>query len=87
MASIYTPVITDLNPLSVDATLHEGGAMALSSALVVRKTIHTNGRYFPRTLQDITIADEHDFAHAHVRWCHAGLKVSTLWGDEMVQQA
>ncbi|KAG9027771.1 hypothetical protein FRB95_007403 [Tulasnella sp. JGI-2019a] len=87
LASLYTPVILDMNPVDLNEDLYEGAAASLAGG-VVNRGFHVAGkRYFPRRLEDIHAEDEYDFASSHARWCLAGYMAAMQRGDSLVQQA
>ncbi|KAG9009234.1 hypothetical protein FRB93_005730 [Tulasnella sp. JGI-2019a] len=88
LASLYTPIVTDVNPFDPEAELHEGGAAVYSAGVVNRPINYSGRRYFPRRREDLADADdENDFAGVHMRWLWTGLKIAIRHGDAMLQQA
>ncbi|KAG8882844.1 hypothetical protein FRB97_007668 [Tulasnella sp. 331] len=86
LASIYTPVILDMNHVDFSKELDEGAAATLSGGVVNRGFHQLGKRYFPRRLEDITAEDEYDFASSHVRWCDLGFLAAMQRGDALIQQ-
>ncbi|KAG8886977.1 hypothetical protein FRB98_000701 [Tulasnella sp. 332] len=87
LASMYTPIVTDVNPLDPEADVHEGGAAVFSAGIVNRQFTDDNPRFFPRRQEDLgDVDDENDFAAVHLKWCWTGMKTSIRRGDALIQQ-
>ncbi|KAG8996146.1 hypothetical protein FRB94_008536 [Tulasnella sp. JGI-2019a] len=87
LASLYTPIVTDVNPFDPEAAMHEGGAAVFNAGVVNRPFNDSGPRYFPRRQEDLSDADdESDFAGVHIKWCWAGIKIAIRRGDALIQQ-
>ncbi|KAG8978886.1 hypothetical protein FRB93_010516 [Tulasnella sp. JGI-2019a] len=86
LASLYTPIITDLNSVHINAALHEGIAAMMSAGVVNRSSHNTGTQCPPRRMEDINVDQEYDFASFHARWCYAGLPIAVARGESVIQQ-
>ncbi|KAG9009235.1 hypothetical protein FRB93_005731 [Tulasnella sp. JGI-2019a] len=87
LASLYTPIVTDVNPSDPEAEIHEGGAAVFNAGVVNRRFNDSGPRYFPRRQEDLAdLEEELDFAGVHMRWCWAGMRVAIRRGDALIQQ-
>ncbi|KAG9038131.1 hypothetical protein FRB95_002571 [Tulasnella sp. JGI-2019a] len=88
LASLYTPIVTDVNPFDPEAENHEGGVAVFNAGVVNRQFDESDSRYFPRRQEDLAdLDDEKDFAAVHMKWCWAGTKIAIRRGDALIQQA
>ncbi|KAG8996575.1 hypothetical protein FRB94_014292 [Tulasnella sp. JGI-2019a] len=86
LASLYTPIITDLNPVHTNAALHEAVAATMSAGVVNRGSHSMGTRYPPRRMEDLNVDQEYDFASFHAKWCYAGLPIAVARDEAVVQQ-
>ncbi|KAG8846766.1 hypothetical protein FRB96_001791 [Tulasnella sp. 330] len=87
LASIYTPIVTDVASVDPEADLHEGAAAVFSSGVMNRKFNDSGPRYFPRRPEDFADPEDQDFAAVHLKWCWVGMRIAVRRGDALIQQA
>lgn len=89
LASLYTPVITDIPPIDPEAG--QVLAAAFNDAFVNRdvgdgessgvRTRRKEGKGRP-----LDVFAKFDFATAHLQWCGLGLRIALRRGEGMLQQ-
>ncbi|KAG9027772.1 hypothetical protein FRB95_007404 [Tulasnella sp. JGI-2019a] len=85
LASLYTPIVVDINPASLSEQRDLGAAATVSGGIVNHGFRWSRQRYFPRSLEDIVAEEEHDFASSHIKWCHSSFRAALQRGDALLQ--
>ncbi|KAG8997274.1 hypothetical protein FRB95_003580 [Tulasnella sp. JGI-2019a] len=86
LASLYTPIVVDMNPVSLSEQRDVGAAATVSGGVVNHGFRWYRQRFFPRRLEDIIAEEEHDFASSHIKWCHSSFHAALQRGDALLQQ-
>ncbi|KAG8857239.1 hypothetical protein FRB96_005914 [Tulasnella sp. 330] len=82
LASLYTPIVLDMNPLDLNEPLYVMAAALMTGGAVNHGCRYVTSLYLPGTFED----EDHDFASAHLQWCRLAFYPALERGDALIQQ-